>query len=245
MVDVANESEIVPIRNIHWSKQIETVVAQEGEKCRGLAWLHQHSEERYTRYNNNIQIPSIVLSTLTGATSLSSTALFGEENGPTASKFLGFVSIGVGIINTLGNYFSFARKSEAHHIAYLNYSKLFTMVRIELALPVDERTDADNLLKTLRKEMDHLAEITPLPPKQILDDFVKKFKDYTDVSKPSETNGLAKIDIFTELPKKSNIGRNNTTGILLSSSTVTPRQSSTPPIITRQATPEPRTDETV
>jgi hypothetical protein len=92
-----------------------------------------------------------------------------------------------------------------------------------------------------------LAEITPLPPKQILDDFVKKFKDYTDVSKPSETNGLAKIDIFTELPKKSNVSRNNTTGILLSTSTVTPRQSSTttPPSITRQVTPEPKTVETV
>ena len=241
MVDVDNESETVPIRNIHWSKQIETVVAQEGEKCRGLAWLHQHSEERYTRYNNNIQIPSIVLSTLTGATSLSSTALFGEENGPTASKFLGFVSIGVGIINTLGNYFSFARKSEAHHIAYLNYSKLFTMVRIELALPVDERTDADNLLKTLRKEMDHLAEITPLPPKQILDDFTTKFKDYKDISKPSETNGLAKIDVYTDTSKNSNTSR-STTGILLSSTTVTPRQASTPVVITRQVTPDPKVE---
>jgi hypothetical protein len=29
-------------------------------------------------------------------------------------------------------------------------------------------------------------------------DFTKRFKDYTDVSKPAETNGLAKIKVFRE-----------------------------------------------
>jgi hypothetical protein len=182
-------------RNIRWSNQLEVIIAQEGEKCRGLAWIHQHAETTASQSNNYIQIPSIILSTLTGATSISSSALFGSNYGDTASKVLGFISIGVGIINTLGNYFGFARKSEAHHIAYLHYSKLFTWISVELALPREERMSADEMLKSLRREMERLAETTPLAPEKLLKEFADKFKT-EDVSKPAETNGLAKISIY-------------------------------------------------
>jgi hypothetical protein len=184
-------------RVIRWSNQLETIIAQEGEKCRGLAWIHQHAESIASNKNNYIQIPSIVLSTLTGATSISSTALFGEDLGPTASKVLGFVSIGIGILNTLGNYFAFARKSEAHHIAYLHYSKLFSWISVELALPREERMSAEEMLKSLRRDMERLAETTPLPPDDLLKEFSVKFKS-EDVSKPAETNGLAKIQIYRQ-----------------------------------------------
>ena len=184
-------------RVIRWSNQLETIIAQEGEKCRGLAWIHQHAESIASNKNNYIQIPSIVLSTLTGATSISSTALFGEDLGTTASKVLGFVSIGIGILNTLGNYFAFARKSEAHHIAYLHYSKLFSWISVELALPREERMSAEEMLKSLRRDMERLAETTPLPPDDLLKEFAVKFKG-EDVSKPAETNGLAKIQIYRQ-----------------------------------------------
>jgi hypothetical protein len=182
-------------RNIGWSNQLEVIIAQEGEKCRGLAWIHQHAETVASNKNNYIQIPSIVLSTLTGATSISANALFGDEYGATAGKVLGFVSIGIGILNTLGNYFAYARKSEAHHIAYLHYSKLFTWISIELALPREERMSADEMLKSLRREMERLAETTPLPPDKLLKEFADKFKG-ENVSKPAETNGLARISIY-------------------------------------------------
>lgn len=181
-------------REIHWSNQLELIIAQEGEKCRGLAWIHRNAESAMNRYNNYIQIPSIVLSTLTGAVSMSSTALFGDHSA-NASKVLGLVSIGVGILNTLGNYFSFAKKSEAHRIGYLQYSKLFSWISVELSLPRDERMTAEDMLKTLRTEMERLAETTPMSPDKILTDFTQRFKDY-DVSKPAETNGLAKITIY-------------------------------------------------
>ena len=181
-------------RQIHWSNQLETIIAQEGEKCRGLAWIHQHAETLMSKKNNYIQLPSIVLSTLTGATTISANSLFGEQ-GDAASKVLGFISIGIGVLNTLGNYFAFARKSEAHHIAYLHYSKLFSWISIELALPREERMSPEEMLKQLRREMERLAETTPLPPESILAEFTLKFKEY-EVCKPAETNGLSKILIY-------------------------------------------------
>jgi hypothetical protein len=39
-------------RDIHWSSQLEILIAKEGEKCRGLAWIHQHSEQLINNRNN-------------------------------------------------------------------------------------------------------------------------------------------------------------------------------------------------
>jgi len=181
---------------IHWSSQLEDLIAQEGEKCRGLAWIHQRAEGEASKKNNYIMLPVIVLSTLSGTASVGSSALFGENS--YSSIAIGMVSIAVGILNTVNSYFAFAKKSEAHRIAYLHYSKLFTWVSVELSLPRAERMNAEDMLKHLRAEMERLAETTPTPPQHILTDFTKRFKDYTDVSKPAETNGLAKIKVFRE-----------------------------------------------
>lgn len=183
-------------RNIHWSPQLEDLIAHEGEKCRGLAWIHQHAEQSLSKKNNIIQIPVIVLSTLCGTASVGSSALFGEVG--YANIIIGLVSISVGVLNTLGNYFAYARKSEAHRIAYLHYSKLFSWVSVELSLPRSERMPPAEMLKQLRDEMERLAETTPSPPEHILHQFNQKFKDYKDVARPAETNGLQKILIYRD-----------------------------------------------
>ena len=90
-------------KDINWSTQLEDIVAQEGEKCRGLAWIHQRAETIASKQNNYIQIPVIVLSTLCGTASVGSASLFGGSS--VAPTVIGLVSIGVGILNTLGNFF--------------------------------------------------------------------------------------------------------------------------------------------
>jgi hypothetical protein len=185
------------VKEINWSSQLEDIIAQEGEKCRGLAWIHQRAEAKVSIKNNYIQIPVIVLSTLCGTASVGSSTLFGGSE--VAPTIIGLVSIGVGILNTLGNYFSYAKKSEAHRIAYLHYSKLFTQISVELALPRVERTSPELVLKNLRDTMERLAETTPSVPSEIIVEFNLTFKEYKDkVSIPAECNGLSKITVFRD-----------------------------------------------
>jgi len=180
---------------IHWSNQLEDIIAAEAERCRGLAWIHQKAEAALSYKNNFIAIPVIILSTLSGTASIGSSALFGDS--PFASVGIGAVSILVGILQTLSSYFQFARKSEAHHIAFLQYSKLFSSVSVELSLPRRERMPPESLLKELREGMIRLAETTPTPPQRIYLDFNRAFKDYDpSINRPLETNGLHKIKIF-------------------------------------------------
>jgi hypothetical protein len=185
-------------KDINWSTQLEDIVAQEGEKCRGLAWIHQRAETIASKQNNYIQIPVIVLSTLCGTASVGSASLFGGSS--VAPTVIGLVSIGVGILNTLGNFFGYAKKSESHRIAYLNYSKLFTQINVELALPRKERSSAEIVLKLLRDTMERLAETTPSVPPEIIEEFNKKFPNYKEdkISIPAECNGLSKIVVYRE-----------------------------------------------
>lgn len=182
-------------RDLTWSSQLEDIIAGEAEICRGLAWIHQKAEGKLSSRNNLIAIPVIILSTLSGTASIGSDKLFNGSS--MASIGIGLVSILVGILQTLSTYFKFAQKSEAHHIAYLQYSKLFSWVRVELGLPRKERITAQDLLQQLRETMTRLAETTPLPPKDVLDDFNVHFKDYdASISRPLEVNGLYKIKVY-------------------------------------------------
>ena len=194
-------------RVIHWSVQLEILISKEAEKCRGLAWIHQRAELQQTYRNNMIQIPVIILSTLAGTASVGSTSLF-PDNATVASVVIGGISISVGVMNTLANYYSFAKRSEAHRIAYIQYSKLFSQISIELALPRNERMAPPILLKLIRDTMERLSETTPSPPVSIINDFNKAFKDIHDIAVPSETNGLEKVVVFkedTKIPKLKEI----------------------------------------
>ena len=183
-------------KEIHWSNQLENLIAAEGEKARGLSWIHQRAETQYNTKNNYLSIPVIILSTLAGTASVGSTSLFpGAQQ--LGSIVIGLVSIGVGILNTISSYFSFGRKAEAHRIAHLHYSKLFSNIAVELSLPRDERQTPTEILKTLRDSMERLAETTPSAPPAILDDFNRRFKDEDKtISRPVETNGLQKIAVY-------------------------------------------------
>lgn len=183
-------------RDIHWSQPLEQLVASEGEKCRGLAWINQKAEVYYAHRANAIAIPVIILSTLAGTASVGSSSLF-QGDTQISSVVIGLVSIGVGILNTISSYFSWARKAESHRIAYLQYSKLFSIIRVEMSLPRAERQEAEVLLKQIRDGMERLAETTPSPPPSILEEFNRHFKDEDkSISRPVEVNGLQKVLIF-------------------------------------------------
>lgn len=180
---------------VNWSSQLEDILAREGERCRGLAWLHTRAESLTSKYNAWIQVPVIVLSTLCGTASVGSSTLFDGDT-KSSSIAIGLVSIGVGILNTLGGFFAFAKRSEAHRIAQLSYNKLASKISIELSLPRDERMDAESLLVHVRETMERLAETTPNCPENIINQFNHKFKDSKEIALPIEVNGIHPIKIY-------------------------------------------------
>jgi len=177
------ESSDTEITEIHWTDELEDVIASIGERCLCYHWLHSKAEKFFSKRHDYFTIPVIILNTLTGTSSVGSSFLF--DNSKIITVVLGFVSIFIGIINMINNHYSFAKKSENHRMSAINYNKLHDFIKIELSLPRNERMEPKTLLKSLREQTERLNEISNQIPDDIIIDFQKRFKDNTpQVSKP-------------------------------------------------------------
>ena len=181
---------------ISWNPQLEEILSQEGERALCYSWLHSKSQTMVSKYDVNIAIPVIILSTLAGTGSIASESLFGASHA--ANVVIGAISLGVGIMNTISNYFGFAKRSEAHKISAMTYAKIHKFIVIELSLPRKERMKARDMLKVIREQLERLAETSPQIPEPIIDLFNKNFHDQKNVSKPEITNGLDPIHVYVE-----------------------------------------------
>ena len=80
----------------------------------------------------------------------------------------------------------------------IHYAKLYRFINVELRLPRDQRMQPGDFLKYVKDQYDRLAELSPLIPSSISKDFARQMEKYKDISKPEETNGLNKINIFVD-----------------------------------------------
>jgi hypothetical protein len=187
-----NSVEISP--SIRWTNKLEEYFASTGEKANGLAWVHKRAESLYSNRRTYIDLPVIIGSGVIAFLNAGSQTLFTDQR--IASTALGVGSLFVGILNTVSTYFGWAKRAEGHRISAIHYAKLFRFITVELSLPREERMSPHDLLKYVKDQYDRLAEISPMVPDLIISQFQSKFKNQKDISKPEETNGIHKIEIY-------------------------------------------------
>lgn len=198
-----SETSVSEMANVTWHTTLEEYFAATGERAQCLAWCHKRAEELYSHRRTFIDLPVIILSGLTGFCSVGSDNIFGRNNQQMASIILGGTSLVVSVLNTIGSYFSWAKRAEGHRISSIQYSRLYRMLMVEMNLPRDERRTPPALLKDVKDQYDRLQEISPLLPPEIVTVFRKKFDGQTEISKPEETNGLENISIYPVDPRLS------------------------------------------
>jgi hypothetical protein len=194
MGEQASTSEIS--KTIHWTDKLEDYFASTGEKAHCLAWVHKRGEEMFSKRKTFIDLPVIVGSGVIAFLNAGSQSMFNDAR--LASISLGVGSLVVGILNTMGTYFGWAKRAEGHRISSIHYAKLYRFIAIEMSLPRDERMSPHDLLKFVKDQYDRLAEISPMVPPEVIARFKREFKKHTNISKPEETNGLEKISVYRE-----------------------------------------------
>ena len=181
---------------VSWNDNLEKYFADTGEKANCLAWVHKRAEEVYSHRRTFVDIPVIVISSLTGFLSASSTSLFeGQEK--MSSILLGISSLLVSVINTIGSYFAWAKRAEAHRLSAIQYARLYRFLAIELNLPREERMTPSDLLKYTKDSYDRLQEVSPLIPPELVAEFKRKFGKL-EIAKAEELNGLDKITVYRD-----------------------------------------------
>jgi hypothetical protein len=198
------------IGDVTWNERLEDYFVEQGEQAHGLSLLHKQAEALYAQKKTFIEIPVIVISSVTGFLSVGSTSMFaGQEM--VSSISLGVLSLMVSVFQTVGTYFGWARRAEGHKLSSIQYARLHRFLKIEMSLPRDQRQTPGDLLKYVRDAIDRLQEISPLVPASVIANYKKSYATITDISHPPETNGLEKIEVFIENPLR--LARSETLGV--------------------------------
>jgi len=177
-----------------WSNEIEELLSEWGEIAMCYAYLHNFSQRKYKAKYHHLQIPIIVLSTLTGTANFATDSYVPNDYKQGFSAGVGSLNIFCGILGTLLSFLRYSEIYEGHRIAALSWSKLGRAIEIELSLQDKKRKPCRDFLKLCRSEYDNLLESSPNIDLDIIQMFNKKFNDkYPDVRKPIICNGLKAI----------------------------------------------------
>jgi hypothetical protein len=166
------------------------------------AYLHNYSTRKYKKKYQHLQIPIIVLSTLTGVGNFAVDSYIPVDYQHGFTAVVGGFNIFCGILGTLGSFLKYAETFEGHRISALAWSKLGRAIEIELSLHDKKRKPCRDFLKVCRAEYDNLLESSPNIDLDIINMFNKKFEDkYPDVRKPIICNGLKAIKPYRDVKR--------------------------------------------
>jgi hypothetical protein len=172
------------------------------EKAGGWRWLHYTAMHHYKEINSRFVYSSIVLSTLAGAGGFSTAGT--ESNMRTTMGkiqfYMGYVigatNVIIGLINSFQRFGKAAEKTELHASAAMQYAMLYRLIETEINLSDEHRRN--DLVVTVRQEMDRLLSQSPSVPQKIVDMFNVAFPDIEN--KPDVCNGLGQPQ--TSLPSE-------------------------------------------
>lgn len=163
------------------------------DKAGGWRWLHYHSMHLYKKINARFTYSSIVLSTLAGAGGFSTAGNAGQQQDTIEGQvqfYMGYVigatNVVIGLINSFQRFGKAAEKTELHGSAAMQYAMLYRLLETEINLTDDHRRN--DLVSTVRQEMDRLLAQSPSIPQKIVDEYNKTFPGM--LNKPDVCNGL-------------------------------------------------------
>lgn len=160
-----------------WHSQHEQILKAWGESCACYRYLHYKSHQKFKKASMRFTLPIIIISTITG------TANFAQDTFPTS--WHEYVPAGIGTLNliaailtTVAQFLKINELQESHRVSSIHYGKLSRTIRLELNLPISERShDGSNMVDICRSEYDRLIEQSPPIPGDVLRDFEYKFSD--------------------------------------------------------------------
>ena len=167
-----------------WHPQQEKILKAWGEAAACYRYMHYQAYCSYKKLSMKFTIPLIIVSTVTG------TANFAQETFPPSVQpfvpsAIGGLNLITAIATTIMQFLKINELMEGHRVASVQYGKVSRTIRLELTLPLSERTlNGTNMIENMRAEYDRLIEQSPNVPKQMIDAFEREFPDDNAFFKP-------------------------------------------------------------
>jgi hypothetical protein len=190
--------------NNGWTPEIENLIADWSDRAQCYRWMHDRTSRDYSRYNQYMMIPVIILSTLTGTANFGLDSIFQNNSSSKtfASLGIGAVSITTGIISTLANFLQYGQGSESHSVSALMWGKFSRLISIEMALHPEDRMEAFAFLKMFRIELDRLVEQAPVISESVIMHFKREFRASSDIKKPDIVGYIDHTKVYENRDEK-------------------------------------------
>ena len=180
-----------------WTKEQERLMAEWSDIAMCYRWLHDRAEKHYSSKSKWINLPVIILSTLSGTANFGIQSIFNTDAQKQLASFaIGTISLLAGIMTTIGNYLRYAQLEESNRIASIAWGKFQRLIAVEISLHPNERIDSLDFLKICRADLDRLIEQSPPIHTEAIKLFEKKFGDIKDLKKPDICGALEHTHVF-------------------------------------------------
>lgn len=158
-----------------WNEYHENILRQWGEAAACYRYMHHRSFLMYKKLSLRFNLPVIVLSTITGTANFAQTTLPASIQ-PAAPSIIGGLNLVAGLIATIMQFLKVNELMENHRTAALGHGSLSRNIRLQLALPRDERKkEGLKFVEECKATYDSLLEQSPPIPKKILLNFEKEY----------------------------------------------------------------------
>jgi hypothetical protein len=158
-----------------WNDYHENVLRQWGEASACYRYMHHRAFLQFKRMSLRFNLPVIVLSTITGTANFAQSTLPPSIQ-PAAPSIIGGLNLIAGLIATIMQFLKVNELMENHRTAALGHGSLSRNIRLQLALPRDERKkEGLKFVEECKSTYDSLLEQSPPIPKKILVNFDKEY----------------------------------------------------------------------
>jgi len=171
-----------------WNEYHEDVLRQWGEAWACYRYMHHRSFLMYKKLSLRFNLPVIVLSTITGTANFAQSTLPLSIQ-PAAPSIIGGLNLIAGLIATIMQFLKVNELMENHRTSALGHGSLSRNIRLQLALPRNERKkEGLKFVEECKAEYDRLLEQCPAVPKKILLNFHKEYPLDSVFTKPEILN---------------------------------------------------------
>ena len=158
-----------------WNDYHENVLRQWGEASACYRYMHHRAFLQFKRLSLRFNLPVIVLSTITGTANFAQST-FPPSIQPAAPSIIGGLNLIAGLIATIMQFLKVNELMENHRTAALGHGSLSRNIRLQLALPRNERKkEGLKFVEECKATYDSLLEQSPPIPKKILLNFDKEY----------------------------------------------------------------------
>ena len=171
-----------------WNEYHENILRQWGEAAACYRYMHHRSFLMYKKLSLRFNLPVIVLSTITGTANFAQSTLPASIQ-PAAPSIIGGLNLVAGLIATIMQFLKVNELMENHRTSALGHGSLSRNIRLQLALPREERKkEGLKFVEECKATYDSLLEQSPAVPKKILLNFEKEYPIDGVFTKPEILN---------------------------------------------------------